>query len=170
MNNKEHLIKDMESIIENIDEGSISISGLEHALRTIFSELTDNESNIARDMKIICDNIKRGITSTDQIKSTLKIMCYEQYKLLSNINNTQSVYKKKEDFYGTVGIAASIGFKIEAETPEEARNKMLSMSCIINLYDADGNEIKITEQDWAEDEFTEQGNDGLTARDWNAIL
>lgn len=54
----------------------------------------------------------------------------------------------KKEFYGAVSITARLSFSIEAESKEEAMEKLFNASCLIQLNDENGGEIEITEQEW----------------------
>lgn len=64
----------------------------------------------------------------------------------------------KKEFYGSVSITARLGFRIEAESIEEAREKIFSASCPIGLEDEEGNEIEITDQEWEMIDEPRRGN------------
>ena len=54
----------------------------------------------------------------------------------------------KKNFYGAVSITARLSFNIEAESKEEAMEKIFNSSCDIQLNDENGVKIEITEQEW----------------------
>lgn len=54
----------------------------------------------------------------------------------------------KNLFYGAVSITARLSFNIEAESKEEAIEKIFNSSCDIQLNDENGVKIEIIDQEW----------------------
>lgn len=62
-------------------------------------------------------------------------------------------------FYGGVSIVARLNFCIEAETIEEAEQKLFEANCPITLLDDAGHPIcEITDQSWHMVDVPRQGN------------
>lgn len=65
----------------------------------------------------------------------------------------------KKEFYGAVSITARLGFRIEAESEEEAKEKLFDACCPISLVDENGKEIaEITDCDWEMIDRANRGN------------
>lgn len=65
----------------------------------------------------------------------------------------------KKEFYGGVSIVARISFCIEAETIEDAKQKLFEANCPMNLVDDAGHPIcEITDQSWHMIDAPMQGN------------
>lgn len=64
----------------------------------------------------------------------------------------------KKEFYGAVSITARLGFRIEAESEEEAKEKLFNACCPISLEDEEGKEIEITDQEWEMIDRANRGN------------
>ena len=64
-----------------------------------------------------------------------------------------------KEFYGEVSIVAKLCFCIEAETEEEAKEKLFNSDCPIALIDDDNNPTcEIVEQQWHMVDEAMQGN------------
>lgn len=69
----------------------------------------------------------------------------EQQKI--NIEECYKVMSK--EFYGEISIVATLSYVIKAENEDEAKEKLFSANCPIELIDDDGNKIcEIAEQQW----------------------
>ena len=64
----------------------------------------------------------------------------------------------KKEFYGAVSITARLNFIVEAESEEEAKEKLFNASCPMSLEDEDGNEIEITDLEWDMIDRASRGN------------
>lgn len=52
-------------------------------------------------------------------------------------------------YIGEVSVAASLSFIVEAESEEEAKEKIFNANCPIDLVDDEGNPVcEITDQEW----------------------
>ena len=62
-------------------------------------------------------------------------------------------------FYGEVTIVARLGFSIEAESEDDAKEKLFNANCPVNLVDDEGKPIcEITDQNWHMVDEAERGN------------
>lgn len=62
-------------------------------------------------------------------------------------------------FYGEISVVATLGYYIEADNEEEAKEKLFEANCPINLVDDEGNDVcEITEQQWHLVDKKNQGN------------
>lgn len=63
-----------------------------------------------------------------------------------------------KEFYGAISLTARIMFNIEAETEEEATDRIFNSSVPMKLVDENGNEIEIEELEWDFIDEARRGN------------
>lgn len=65
-----------------------------------------------------------------------------------------------KEFYGAISITARIKFNIEAETEEEATDRIFNSSVPMKIVDENGNEIEIEELEW---DFVDEARRGYVS-------
>lgn len=64
-----------------------------------------------------------------------------------------------KSFYGEVSIVARLSYCIEANSEEEAKEKLFNANCPVNLVDDNGNQVcEITDQQWHMVDEAQKGN------------
>lgn len=120
-----------------------------------------------RNYKVLADKHRTVETSKGTaIEFTARCKCGQVFTYLAIINiddeiifTEQEEVKKMKTYIGEVSVAASLSFIVEAESEEEAKEKIFNANCPIDLVDDKGKAVcEITDQQWHLVDETARGN------------